>query len=511
MKATHLLGLVGALALALTTEPALAQGEPAALPMPSMEERTAAFGEIDEAVKASDQARAADLLLALTQDPAHEAFHAEAWARLGSTLEALGYPYAALHAYARGLEVDADMVSSVAAPALKLADDLGDTALLQPVFAGNVGIDVDDATRGRVAYLAARQAHAEGKHSTAVAFLKMVPASSPDYAEAKALEGVVLAHTNRYTDGVAALQIALAAGAQRDDADRWANMINLNIGRAYYGAGEFVRAIEYFAKVDRDSSYWAEAQFERAWAHFRLDDLNGALGLLYTHSSPFFAGEYFPEAALLEIYSLFLLCKFPAAGEHIDEFQARFSTMASTLRDVTAQEPEKLFEVARADVASSKTPTLPSMVVRPLRQDDRFAEGIAAIQRIDAELSRLRGASGGWSQAAAGWLETRRSDLVQSEGRRIRDRARAMEDELTAMLANSEMNKLDILQMESRMYERASHTGVMEKARRTVDRGVRVRDGYRWWPYEGEYWADELGWYRIDTAPECPESLRSGE
>ena len=89
-------------------------------------------------------------------------------------------------------------------------------------------------------------------------------------------------------------------------------------------------------------------------------------------------------------------------------------------------------------------------------------------------------------------------------------RAKAMEDELAGMLGNAEMNKLDIMQMEARMYERASFTGVMETAKKTVDRQVRVKQGYRLWPYEGEYWADEVGWFRVDTKAECPESLRSG-
>ncbi len=491
--------------------PAAAQEDAGALPMPSMEERAAAFGEIDDAVKAGDDARAADLLLALSEDPTQEVFHAEALARLGAAIEDMGYPSAALHAYARALQIDADMVSSVAPKALELAVQEGDEALLQDVFAANVGIDVDDATRGRVALLAARDAHSKGNYGTAVAFLKMVPATSPAYAEAKALEGVVLSHTQHYAEAVASLQIALAAGSERDDIDRWTNLMNLNIARAWFGAGEFVRAIEYFAKVDRDSPYWPETQFERAWAHFRLDDLNGTLGLLATHSSPFFQQEYFPEAALLEIYSLFLLCKFPSASEHIDAFQARFSTMRDQIRAVTGEDPQTLFDTMRRDVDATGGTELPIMVVRPFRHEDRFADAVAAADRLDGEAARLARAGGAWADTAEGWLRQRRDELIEVEGRRVRDRARRMDDELSAMLDNAELNKLDILQMESRMYERASYTGVMEKARRVVDRDIRVRKGYRWWPYEGEYWADEIGWFRINTQPECPESLRSGE
>lgn len=503
--------LAAALALGLWAAPARAQSG-APMPMPDLAARQEAFGEIDQATMAGDADRAAELLLALAQDPAQQPFHAEAWARLAATIQQKGFPAAALHAYARALEADAAMVSSVAGTALDLAGEVGDTALLEPVFAQNVGIEVDEATRGRIAYLAARQANSDRSYGTASAFLKMVPAAAADYAEAKALEGVVLSRSGRYMDAVAALQIALAAGSGRPDAARWTNLLNLNIGRAYFGAGEFVRAIEYFAKVERSSPWWAEAQFERAWAHFRLDDLNGTLGLLYTHSSPFFEQEYYPEAALLEVYSLFLLCKFPAASEKIDAFQVRFSAMREQLSGVTGRSPDELYAAMRDDLArGDEATTLPIMVVRPFRGEDRLRDTVATVQRLEAELGRLGSASGPWVAPARQWLQARRDALVQAEGERIRDRARHMEDELSAMLSNAEMNKLDILQMESRMFERASYTGVMEKAKRTVDRELRIRQGYRWWPYEGEYWADEVGWFRIDTAPECPESMRAGQ
>ena len=41
-----------------------------------------------------------------------------------------------------------------------------------------------------------------------------------------------------------------------------------------------------------------EAAFERAWAHFRLDDMNGALSLLHNLDSPWFAASSRCRAAV---------------------------------------------------------------------------------------------------------------------------------------------------------------------------------------------------------------------
>ncbi len=420
--------------------------------------------------------------------------------------EKAGFPYAALVLYGTAISTDPLAAGKSAGDALRLAEQVGDLTLLEPIFGKNVGLDVDPTTRGRMALLAARYAHAQDSHAVAVGLLKMVAPDSPAYAEAKALEGVVLSHTGRYPEAIAAFQVAMAAGVKRPDAERWVTVMNLDVARAYYGAGDFVRAIEYFAKVPRSSPWWSQAQFERAWAHFRLDDLNGTLGLLSTHSSAWYADRYFPEAAMLEVYSLFLLCKFPAAGKGIDAFASRFTPMQAELAKVGSLTPAQAFE----SIASKQGAGLPPMVADLFLGEARFQRAAGAAKALDAELARLGSASGPWAESARSLLSARKNELVQAEGGRVLARARAMEEELSTMLASIEMNKLDILQMESRMYERAANTGAMEKAKATVDRAVRVREGYRHWPYEGEGWADEIGWLRVDTKAECPESLRTG-
>ncbi|MCB9780169.1 MAG: tetratricopeptide repeat protein [Alphaproteobacteria bacterium] len=503
--------LPAALMLA-TASPAWAQGAVALeRPAPTAEEREAAFGEIDAAMEAKDVAKAADLLVALTQDETKAVFHGVAYARLGMILADRGLPYASMLAIQRGLQADPTGAAFAAGKAIDQAWQVDDTGPLELVFAENVGIPVDEKTRARVAFLAAKGAAAQGKHLNAVAFLKMVGSSSPDYAEARLLEGVSLSQQGSYPQAIAALEQALAAGADRDDAREWKDLVNLNIARAYYGGGEFVRSIEYFAKVPRSSPHFMEAQFERAWAHFRLDDINGTLSLLYSHSSPYVRGEYFPEAALLEIYGLFLLCKFPQANKQIDEFQARFKPMHEALQAAGAYSEEELFQRMRTEVVDGGESGLPVPVVRGFEGEARFERAAKAVTALDGELGKLDGAQGAWASATREWLSARRSELVRTEGARVSRTLTGMEQQLDQMLQDSEMNKLDILQLESRMYERASYTGVMETAKRTVDRDLRVREGYRWWPYEGEYWADEIGWYKIRTRSECPESMRASE
>jgi xanthine dehydrogenase molybdopterin-binding subunit B len=70
-----------------------------------------------------------------------------------------------------------------------------------------------------------------------------------------------------------------------------------------------------------------------------------------------------------------------------------------------------------------------------------------------------------------------------------------------------EISKLDILDMETQMLNRAAQTGKMEDAKRQVRRNKRIRSGELVWEYQGEMWADEVGYYRVNTKSECPASM----
>ena len=110
------------------------------------------------------------------------------------------------------------------------------------------------------------------------------------------------------------------------------NVVELNLARAYYAAQNWGRAIQYYGMVDRGSTYWPEAQFEIAWAHFRGEDMPGSLARLHSLQSPFFGDDwYFAEADLLRIYALFMMCKFPDASDRADVFAEKYEPIADEL------------------------------------------------------------------------------------------------------------------------------------------------------------------------------------
>ena len=82
---------------------------------------------------------------------------------------------------------------------------------------------------------------------------------------------------------------------------------------------------------------------------------------------------------------------------------------------------------------------------------------------------------------------------------------------ITRLESQAAQLEQEILQLEQRLYEQAANIGKIPDSKRNVKRKLRRKVDTRMWPWEGEYWADEVGYYRIDAKPDCPAGLQVGE
>jgi tetratricopeptide (TPR) repeat protein len=521
-RAPFLAGLVLGLGLLLpgVTPVLAAPDKPAGEPMPGEpepppeltdEEKAELFAPYEEAMATGQKAAAADSLLPILDDPEKGAAHGEAWVKLGELYRGFDMDYSALIAYAAAISVDPAVGATRVGEAIDLAEELGDTRLLAPILAKNVGLDVDLETRSRMAYLAARHNVQEGQYGVAMGMLALVGKKTPTFTEAQALKGVVMAQQGQYDAALAPLLTAQALGQKAEKGARFDNVVTLNVARTYFGAGNYPRAVEYYAKVERSSDFWEDAWFEKAWAHFRGQDITGALASLMVHESPFFRERYFnPEADMLRAYSYFLMCKFKDATAEIEAFEQRYRPLQDELAaTMTSYDTDAGWEDALALTEGRET-TLPEGVIREFRNDERLLGAIQAVQKADDELSRLANVSANvFASRAQQALRERRDAIRRDEGQRFVDAGADARDQLKGMLADVQITKLDMMQYETSQLERAARTGAIDEGDRIGQlRELRKTRGTRVWPFQGEYWADEVGYYQVRARPDCAEDAR---
>lgn len=453
------------------------------------------FAEVDQATTPTAKL---DLLLPLTEK---DTTASEAWSRTARALS--DEPALAVLAWAKAFEADPD--SEGAAEALELADGIGDVDVVALHLADRAEAPGEGDARSLNALRIARALFRDGQLSATDTWLKRVDSDAPAFADSESLRGVLLATRGKPSDALVPLQTARALGTTLEKGRLFDDKLLMNIARAYYADKNYGQALYHYALVPRDSVYWPEARFEKAWSHFRAGDAAGAIGELETHQSPFFDELWFPEAAMLRAQSLFVMCRYGSAIDAMDAYQKRYEPRIEAIdRALGGIDAQGAFDdvVQHLEGAAS---TLPGILLRPYRGEDRFANARRAVAAY-REAAGDTGTFGDRAEILTEWAETRAEAIAEREGARVLDRVKRQRSEVSGMLADLELARIDILDRESRMYERAAATGQLEPLDRKAELKKVARDkkGYRVWPFEGEYWVDELGWYTVTGRSMCP-------
>ena len=310
------------------------------------------------------------------------------------------------------------------------------------------------------------------------------------------------------------------------------------LARIHYQFEQFRYAIFYYDRISRDSEQWLDAMFESSWAHFRLGEYEKSLGNLVTLQSPFFAGEYYPESSILKAITFYENCRYPEARAFLGEFTQNYGGVLDELNvlvgkpvaaakaesaeggekaaDANAKSAEELYEalttlekkVAEGKDDAASSIALTARLLRLALSDKRIAGFRASIAEVDEEKARLttlRGAFNGGATATelAAALDARRAELVIGAGTLLRDKLEAERGFLTEL-----KGKLVRIQFEIGKMEKETLEATMSNQQQTVNLNdynftTATDDERLFWPFEGEYWRDELGTYQYTLTKGC--------
>ena len=362
------------------------------------------------------------------------------------------------------------------------------------------------------------------------------------YPQARYLKGLVHFARGEFEPAVKAFREVVRMTnprAAKDGEEAVANaklreMAFFSLARIHYQFEQFRYAIFYYDRISRDSETWLEAVFESSWAHFRLGEYEKSLGNLVTLQSPFFAGEYYPESSILKAITFYENCRYPEARAFLAEFNQNYGGVLQELdRLVGAAAPakgeaaegaekaetrtaEQLFEELTAlerkvndgkdDAASSIA--LTARLLRLALSDKRVAGFRNAIAEIDEEKARLATMQGTFNGGPIAVelttaLDGRRAELITLAGTLLRDKLEAERQFLTEL-----KSKLFRIQFQIIKREKETLEATLSNQSQTVSLGeynftTATDDERLFWPFEGEYWRDELGTYQYTLTKGC--------
>lgn len=361
-------------------------------------------------------------------------------------------------------------------------------------------------------YLMGRREYEKKNLARSAKWFQQISSKSNLYLRSKYYEGVINHERSKFRSAVAAFRDVYDSDNQPADgreAKEYAALKDLsliNIARIYYELEKFDNADVYYQQVDRNSDFWAQSLFERAWTNFMLTRLNNTLGLLLTLRAPYYESiEYNPESELLRALTFYYLCEYDEAKRQLLKFERDYKPMREELKtflaEYSTEEGRKLADQAydayfSNDHANSK---LSKQMMSTVLQNRDLNSIVEHLDMMDSEIETIDEQKSVWRDSVGAHLKK----VIEKDRRRYKMRAglalinelKTQNRKLADWLSQSQIIRFEIVDAERKNLEKKARDplSLAEDEASTTDFAVSKEIIY--WPFNGEFWDDELGYY----------------
>jgi hypothetical protein len=221
--------------------------------------------------------------------------------------------------------------------------------------------------------------------------------------------------------------------------------------------------------------------------------------------SPFFRDAFYPEAHVLKSVIFFDTCQMSNASAALATFHAQYDPLRDALGALTASTLDadaaiKLLESIDAGGGGLASGAR-AMLARVLG-DRELARARAGLAALEDEQRALASAPTGLRGSTLGERIAQDLAVVRALRReQLGEHVRARVERLLAELQEVE-NQADTVEIEIIAYQRGE-LGVAPATPAPSGRTVHVDSEHVVWPFNGEYWRDELGYYRQELSDHC--------
>jgi tetratricopeptide (TPR) repeat protein len=381
-------------------------------------------------------------------------------------------------------------------------------------------------------YLLGRYKYRNRQYEEAIQLFGRVDGKSKYFVQAQFFSGISFVQLHRSVPAVQAFQRVVTAvdeGVEGvEDEARMRDLAFLSMARTYYSASikldenntpsidgtKLSAAVKFWNKVDVASEYWLDGLFEESWAYFMAGDFPHALGNIHTIEAPYFPKSFYPEAEILKAVIYFANCNYDEATTVVARFRGKYEPIKKDLEAVLGrfrgenqEEPFfKFLKEVRAGTANLPATIKP--IVENSLSDRQLLRNIEYVRVLDEEQGRFKKAPSSFQSSPLGGevqdgLQLARDLAVRNAGNLARERYQRTLDELNEHMRDGTKILIDITAARRNQLDAAITTGQVSKEESKVYGVVQPDEEHVLWPFDGEYWRDELGFYRQVVVSRC--------
>lgn len=371
-----------------------------------------------------------------------------------------------------------------------------------------------EKVRDELFYLLGRYHYTAGNFKEAIALFSEVTSKSEFYARAKFMEGITYVRLYEAKPAAQAFKTLLRTARESPgtpEIARFEEMAILSMARVFYSVRQFKLAIKYYDMIPPESPNWLQALFEQSWAYFQIDDFSKALGNIHTINAPYFENRFFPESYILRAVIYFMNCLYEQSAEAIIEFNAKYPPLQKEIDGVLRQykDPAEFYDYALK--IKRKTAGLSEEVSRMAiasLSDRTLEKTFQYVIELDRELNQVQNADPAWKATAIAGVVlqdlTLQKSLAQNEaGQMAQRRLARVSKEIQELIKQGIKVEYETINGQKRKLEASLRNEQVSTTKRKDQTNIEPDEEHLFWPFDGQYWRDELGYYRFRIKSAC--------
>jgi tetratricopeptide (TPR) repeat protein len=484
------------------------------------EEQPEARKMLELGKKAYDQKKylsAANQFYKVIEKPEYQASYSEAYFNLGKALRKEKFYYVALYYF--DLSVKDGEQSPFFNATLKYLSDLSKYIQNEKLLSNISKYDpkvVPQKYKQSLYFLAGKYNYQKGNFAKAVQYLKLLPKESSDYLKSRYLLGVLYARLGKGNTSIENFKEIIDYKGKILDELEHLKLVELSIigtARVYYQQKEFDLSILYFNKIPRFSEQWLDGIFESSWAFLMKGDYAKSLGNLVTLRSPSFYKAFYPEKYIIEALIYYNNCDYQESNKIVKKFLDEYRPVRKTLTQFikSAKTPFEFYNVISKSRKETSDPKL-QWVLNIALKDKSIKKKFTEIKIIDKEISLMKKKKDvflktPFAKTLIKILDEEKKNIETEIGDIALGRFKRVVNTIKKLLTDARVITQAILEIkEDDVTKELISLKINQNEYFELDKEkiiLSTPEDHIYWPFEGEYWKDELGYYLYPIVSQC--------
>lgn len=341
------------------------------------------------------------------------------------------------------------------------------------------------------------------------------------FSKAKYLEALSYVESGKLNDAVKAY--ADLADAEKSKGVNHINRVGplMGLARVYYQQQNWDAAIDIYRQIPRDSELWHDTLFEMSWAQMRSAQFRNVLSNFHSLHSPYYEDFYIPESILLRAIVYLYICQYDEMEKTLDLFDRIYQPVLASLTNFLKAYSKPLtfydevaiqqdnFEDLKKNRDNRRKFSIPFLVARHIMQEGDYARTRSYIMAIRKEMTTTAELPGEWKSSELGQysdklLKGRLNNARKVAGVYVRNHVNNIRRDLAQLFEQHGFARFEMLSgRKEDLKKKIAGKQLTKKVDDDNERDYFVQNGFEYWPFEGEYWLDEIGNYHYLGTQSC--------